>query len=72
MATLQEVDAGIKELAAKIKSLKESGTADPATVKQLVVSYGKGLSRLHTRKSSTASKRTAAVSCSAQAGQPSL
>lgn len=43
MATLQEVDAGIKELAAKIKSLKDSGTADPVTVKQLVVSQGRGL-----------------------------
>ncbi len=47
MATLEEVDAGIKGLAAKIKTLKESGTADPATVKQLVVSYGRDFARLH-------------------------
>lgn len=42
MATLQEVDSNIKEIAAKIKTLKASGTAEPATVKQLVVGERRG------------------------------
>lgn len=42
MATLEEVDSSIKEIAANIKTLKASGTAEPATVKQLVVSQRKG------------------------------
>eukprot|EP00752_Nemacystus_decipiens_P004043 g3702.t1 len=36
MATLEEVDSNIKEIAAKIKTLKASGTAEPATISQLV------------------------------------
>lgn len=42
MATLQEVDSNIKEIAAKIKTLKASGTAEPATVNQLVVGQRNG------------------------------
>lgn len=38
MATLEEVDSNIKEIAAKIKTLKASGTAEPATISALVVS----------------------------------
>ena len=42
MATLEEVDSNIKEIAAKIKTLKASETAEPATISALVVSERKG------------------------------
>lgn len=38
MATLQEVECEIKEIAAKITTLKAAGGADPALIKQHVVS----------------------------------
>lgn len=42
MATLEEADSNVKKIAAEIKTLKASGTAEPATINRLVVGCRKG------------------------------